>query len=93
MSDPFRITISVDLRELRIGDRVWPLATWENHGWWRLASTSTGLQVTLWAAARKGCVSVGSESWLLSDVASEGFVMTASAHPVDFNDVAREVLG
>lgn len=90
---PLRLTITPTLRELQIGDRTWALATWERHDWWRLASTTTGLQVTLWAASGKGCVSVGSDSWRLSDVATEGAVMTAQAEPVDFNAVCAEVLG
>lgn len=89
----FRLTITHDLRELQNGDRTWTLATWERHDWWRLASTTGGLQVTLWAASGNGCVSVGSDSWRLSDVATEGAVMTAQADAVDFDAVVREVLG
>lgn len=90
---PFHLTISPTTRTLTIGDRTWHLATWERHDWWRLASTDTGRQVTMWAAGGKGCLSVGGESWMLSDVTSEGATMTASAEPVDFDAVAREVLG
>jgi hypothetical protein len=90
---PFSLTISPTLRTLQIGARTWQLATWERHDWWRLASTDTGRQVTMWAASGKGCISVGNESWMLSDVASEGATMTASAEPVDFDAVAADVLG
>lgn len=91
---PFRLA-TTDGRPtfIHVGDRAWQLATWEVYDWWRAATTTTGLQVTMWAANGRGCVSVGLASWVLHNVRAEDGGLVADAEEVDFNAVARDVLG
>ena len=80
---------------LTVAARTWRIAAWAMGGdpGHVNARADDGTQITLALERGHGGLTIGHETWALSEVKRDGMVLTGKARVVDWTAVCAEVLG